>query len=63
MSKIVGKEWDKVFYHHISRELYGFDGKDRKALKAGAGFIFYTPDAIGHIHGTELCGTMEFWTW
>ena len=59
----VGTEWDEPPYHYISSEPYGFDGEDGTALKPGAGFILYTPEATGHQPGTELYGAYEFWTW
>ena len=59
----VGQEWDEGGIHYISSEPYGFDGADGKALKPGAGFIFYLPNATGHEPGTDLYGAYDFWTW
>lgn len=67
----VGREWDADGYHYISSEPYGFDGKDGKALKPGAKFTFYTPEATGYAPGDDLYGMTdednaplrEFWSW
>jgi beta-lactamase regulating signal transducer with metallopeptidase domain len=66
-----GREWDEDGCHYISSEPYGFDGKDGKALKPGAEFTFYTPQATGYAPGDDLYGMMdeenaplrEFWSW
>lgn len=66
-SHSVGEEWDVTdeygTVHYISREPYGFDGDDWTALKPGASFILYSPDAAGHESGTELYGAIEFQSW
>ena len=63
----VGEEWDEpngdYTIHYISSEPYGFDGDDWAALKPGAQFILYSPEATGHEPGTELYGAMEFQSW
>lgn len=63
----VGEEWDEPYkeyiFHYISDEPYGFDDMDEKALKPGAQFILYSPDATGHEPGTELYGAREFQSW
>ena len=59
----VGEEWDEDGIHYISSEPYGFYGADGNALKPGAGFIFYLPDAAGHAPGTELYGATDFLSW
>lgn len=63
----VGEEWDEkeddYTIHYVSSEPYGFDGMDGTALKPGAQFILYSPDAVGHESGTELYGAMEFQSW
>ena len=63
----VGEEWDEpngdYTIHYISSEPYGFDGDDWAALKPGAQFILYSPEATGHEQGTELYGAMEFQSW
>ena len=59
----VGEEWDEGGIHYISSEPYGFDGADGKALKPGAGFVFYLPEAMGHAPGTELYGATDFLSW
>lgn len=63
----VGEEWDETdddyTLHFISSEPYGFNGADGTALKPGAQFILYSPDAVGHESGTELYGAMEFQSW
>ncbi len=66
-----GREWDEDGCHYISSEPYGFDGKDGKALKPGAEFTFYTPQATGYAPGDDLYGMTdeenaplrEFWSW
>ncbi len=66
-SHSVGEEWDEAeddyTRHYISSEPYGFNGADGTALKPGAQFILYSPDAVGHESGTELYGAMEFQSW
>ena len=66
-SHSVGDEWDEPYadymFHYISSEPYGFDGTDGIALKQGAQFILYSPEAIGHEPGTELYGATEFQSW
>lgn len=52
---------DGVLY--IYSEPYGFDDQEGKALKPGARFILYSPEAQGHAPGTELYGAYEFWSW
>lgn len=47
----VGEEWIEDGVRCISSEPYGFDGEDGAALKSGASFLFYTPDARGHKSG------------
>lgn len=65
----VGEEWDGVpdwlgeAIHFISSEPGGFTDMDGNALKPGAGFIFYLPDATGHAPGTELYGATDFLNW
>ncbi len=62
----VGETWDEpdgdAIFHYISSEPYGFDDAEG-ALKPGAQFILYSPDATGHIPGTELYGAAEFQSW
>ncbi|MDE6687771.1 MAG: hypothetical protein K2K17_10695, partial [Lachnospiraceae bacterium] len=41
----------------------GFNDADEAALKTGAQFILYSPDATGHEPGTELYGAAEFQYW
>ena len=63
----VGEGWDETdgdyTMYYISSEPYGFDGDDGVALKPGAQFILYSPEATGHEPGTELYGAMEFQSW
>ena len=59
----LGGEWNEGGIHYVSSEPYGFDGADGKALKPGAGFIFYLPEAAGHAPGTELYGATAFLDW
>lgn len=64
----VGEEWDEKdgeygWFHCKAGEPYGFDGLDWKALKPGALFILYSPDAAGYEPGTELYGAKEFQSW
>lgn len=63
----VGDEWDEEegdhTIHYIASEPYGFTDTDEKALKPGAQFILYSPDAVGHEPGTELYGAVQFRSW
>lgn len=63
----VGEKWDVTedgyTIHYISSDPYGFDGVDGSALKPGAQFILYSPNATGHKPGTELYGALEFRSW
>ncbi len=63
----VGEEWDvkdgDYTLHFHSSNPYGFEDMDGAALKPGAQFILYSPDAVGHEPGTELYGALEFQTW
>lgn len=63
----VGEEWDEENeygpLHCVAAEPYGFDGADWKALKPGAQFILYSPDAAGNEPGTELYGAAAFQSW
>lgn len=63
----VGEEWDETdeygTIHYISSEPYGFCDMEGTALKPGAQFILYSPEAKGHEPGTELYGAMEFQSW
>lgn len=63
----VGEEWDETggdyTFHYVSSEPYGFNDADETALKTGAQFILYSPDATGHEPGTELYGAVEFQYW
>lgn len=68
-SHSIGEEWDvtdeygTVQVHYISREPYGLDGDNGMALKPGARFILYSPEAAGHEPGTELYGAIAFQDW
>lgn len=66
-SHSVGEEWDEpdgdYTIHYVSSEPYGFYGADGTALKPGAQFILYSPEASGHEPGTELYGAIEFQSW
>lgn len=63
----VGEEWDELdggyVLHFISSDPYGLNDLDGAALKPGAHFILYSPDAAGHEPGTELYGAVEFQSW
>lgn len=59
----VGEEWIEDGVRLVSSEPYGFDGEDGAALKPGASFLFYTPEAKGHKPGTELYGAVYFCNW
>lgn len=59
----VGEEWIEDGVRLVSSEPYGFDGEDGAALKPGASFLFYTPEAKGHKPGTELYGAVYFCSW
>lgn len=63
----VGEEWDEAdgdhMIHYVAREPYGFDDREGVALKPGAQFILYSPEATGHEPGTELYGALEFQSW
>lgn len=63
----VGEEWDETdengTIHYISSEPYGFCDIDGSALKPGAQFILYGPEAKGNKPGTELYGAEEFLSW
>lgn len=58
-----GEEWIEDGVRYISSEPYGMDGADGEALKPGADFLFYTPEAAGHKPGTELYGAVPFCSW
>lgn len=63
----VGEEWDEEkddhTIHYIASEPFGFTDAEEKALKPGAQFILYSPDAVGHEPGTELYGAARFQRW
>lgn len=63
----VGETWnvteDGYTICYVSTDPYGFGDMDEKALKPGAQFILYSPDAAGHEPGTELYGAREFQSW
>lgn len=59
----VGKEWDEGGFHKISSEPNGFTDEEGKALRPGARFILYSPQAQGYGPGTELYGAEEFLSW
>lgn len=64
----VGEEWDEQpgvedSYHYISSEPNGLRGEDGSALRPGAQFILYSPEAMGHEPGTELYGAVQLQTW
>lgn len=63
----VGETWnvteDGYTICYVSTDPYGFGDMDEKALKPGAQFILYSPDATGHEPGTELYGAREFQSW
>ena len=59
----LGEEWDEEGFHYISSGPHGFTDREGTALRPGAQFILYTPQAQGHAPGTELYGAYEFWTW
>lgn len=59
----VGEEWIEDEIRYISSEPYGLDGMDSDALKPGASFLFYTPQAKGYVPGSELYGAAEFCSW
>ncbi len=56
----VGEEWIEERRLYISSAPYGLDGEDGQALKPGAQFMLYTPEAKGDDPSSEL---YEFWTW
>lgn len=66
-SHSVGEEWEETngdyAFHFISSNPYGLNGLDGTALKSGAQFILYSPDAAGHEPGTELYGAADFQSW
>lgn len=59
----VGKEWNEDGFHKISSGPNGFTDRDGNALKPGARFILYSPEARGDKPGTELYGTADLWDW
>lgn len=70
----VGEEWIEERRLYISSAPYGLDGEDGQALKPGAQFMLYTPEAKGYAPGDELYGMngdgeatsfieYQFWTW
>lgn len=63
----VGEEWDEEdgdhTVHYIASEPFGFTDAEEKALKPGAQFILYSPEAVGHEPGTELYGAAQFQKW
>lgn len=63
----VGEEWDEEkddhVIHYIASQPFGFTDAEEKALKPGAQFILYSPDAAGHEPGTELYGAVRFQKW
>lgn len=63
----VGEEWDEEdgdhTIHYIASEPFGFTDAEEKALKPGAQFILYSPEAVGHEPGTELYGAVQFQSW
>ena len=58
-----GEEWIEDGVRYISSEPYGLDGNDGSALKPGAVFQLYTPEAAGHTEGTEMYGAARFLMW
>lgn len=63
----VGDEWEETkgedTFYYIASEPYGFTDADEKALKPGAKFMLYSPEAAGHEPGTELYGAERFQMW
>ena len=59
----LGEEWDEEGFHYISSGPHGFTDREGTALRPGAQFILYTPQAQGHAPGTELYGAYDLWTW
>lgn len=59
----VGEERIEDNWRYVSGEPWGFVGTDGTALKPGATFLFYTPEATGHEAGTELYGAKKFLEW
>lgn len=59
----LGGEWDEGGIHYISSAPYGLTRANGEALEPGAGFVFYLPDATGHVPGTELYGATDFLNW
>ena len=59
----VGKEWDEGGFHKISSQPNGFTDGDGNALKPGARFILYSPQARGDKPGAELYGAQSLWDW
>lgn len=58
-----GEEWIKEGVRYVSSAPYGLDGEDGEALKPGAVFWFYTPEATGYEPGSSLYGAAEFCSW
>lgn len=59
----LGSEWNQEGMRMISSPPHGFDDQDGEALKPGAQFIFYSPQAQGHAPWTELYGASDFLSW
>lgn len=59
----VGEERIEDRWRYVSSEPWGFVGADGAALKPGASFLFYTPEATGQEPGTELYGAKKFLEW
>lgn len=55
--------WIEEGVRYVSSAPYGLDGEDGEALKPGAVFRFYTPEATGHKPGSSLFGAAEFCSW
>lgn len=58
-----GEEWIEEGVRYVSSAPYGLDGEDGEALKPGAVFWFYTPEATGYEPGSSLYGAAEFCSW
>lgn len=59
----VGEERIEDRWRYVSSEPWGFVGADGAALKPGASFLFYTPEATGQEPDTELYGAEKFLEW
>ena len=59
----VGTEWDEGPWHYVSSGPSGFSDVEGNALRPGAQFVLYAPEARGDAPGTELYGAEEFLSW